>query len=144
MCLCVCVHLFIPQFKCNYHGTITVPPIEQRYIVSTTGWFAGGPALVPINADYGNTAVSAASASLSGGCWSKISGKCGWLALWSTLLSSIPETSIIFGICHISGPSVLCVVLWRLSRGSVFHPQLCHCRDTAFCCGIGKAGVTNK
>lgn len=30
-------------------------------------WFAGGPALVPINADHGNTAVSAASISLGGG-----------------------------------------------------------------------------
>eukprot|EP00438_Fugacium_kawagutii_P012732 Skav203737 [mRNA] locus=scaffold68:275462:283001:+ [translate_table: standard] len=30
-------------------------------------WFAGGPALVPINADHGNTAVSAASVSLGGG-----------------------------------------------------------------------------
>lgn len=30
-------------------------------------WFAGGPALLPINADHGNTAVSAASSSLGGG-----------------------------------------------------------------------------
>ena len=30
-------------------------------------WFAGGPALVPINADHGNTAVSAAAMSLGGG-----------------------------------------------------------------------------
>ena len=32
-----------------------------------SGWFAGGPALVPINADHGNTAVSAAAMSLGGG-----------------------------------------------------------------------------
>jgi len=58
---------YFEQFNNLHHEILEFWIPNHQVPCRFSGWFAGGPALVPINADHGNTAVSAGAMSLGGG-----------------------------------------------------------------------------